>query len=308
MTNFLKKVFIFFALIVVIDIACGFTFEFLKSHAKGGDTQKNYYISEKCKDDILILGSSRAVRHYDPNIFEDTMNMACYNCGEPGCGIITAYARYCMVEGRHKPKMVIYEVTPEYDFFKTDDYSKYLGRVRQYANKAEVRNLFIEFGDQLEGFRLLSNMYKNNSFIVHNIMDNMIKSENNNGYNPLNGVLNPNLQERPLTPQYAMDSTKLDYIEKLIKKLKKDGIPIYFIVSPKYISQNEAKAQESDYKPIVELCGHYDIPFINHTYMNNISTDPTLFNDYNHLNRDGAKMFSLAICKEIKDTFRNIPE
>ena len=84
---------------------------------------------------IIILGSSHAVRHYVPSVIQDSLGLTCYNCGEPGCGIIPAYARYKMVAERNKPKLVIYEVTPGYDYLVSDDYSKYLGKVRQYSEK-----------------------------------------------------------------------------------------------------------------------------------------------------------------------------
>ena len=188
MVKYFKKIALFFVLIAIIDVMCGFGFNVLKKHAKGSDTHKNYYIAEECAADILILGSSRAARHYDPNVVENSFGFSCYNAGEPGCGIITAYARYGSVAARKTPKLVIYEVSPRFDYFKGEDNSKYLGRVRQYADKPLVKAMFLDLGDNLEQLRLLSNMYKNNSSIVHNVVDNLM-GQDNKGFEPLQGVM-----------------------------------------------------------------------------------------------------------------------
>lgn len=301
MTKFVKKVLLFFVLIALIDIASGFGFNYLRSHAKGGDTQKNYYISEQCCDDILILGSSRAARHYDPQVLEDSLHMSCYNCGEPGCGIITAFARYGMIEQRHKPKLVIYEISPLYDYFILDDNSKYLGRVRQYANKPPVRQMFIELGDELESVRLWSNMYLNNSFIFHNVLDNVMSDGNGNGFKPLHGIIKSDAQEGARVNNYwQTDSVKLSYIENLIIKFQKDSVGLCFMVSPRYISEENARKQDSDYVTLACLCDKYGIPFINHTYMEGISNKHEFFQDFGHMNKDGAKRYSEAIVADLK--------
>ena len=301
MIKFLKKVSLFFFFVAVIDVSCGYGFNVLKRNAKGGDTRKNYYIAEECCDDILILGSSRAARHYIPSVLEDSLGMSCYNCGEPGCGIITAYARYKMIAKRHKPRLVIYEVSPIYDYFsfETDDYSKYLGRVRQYADKPVVKELYLKFGDKLEGVRLLSNMYKNNSFIVHNIVD-LLGNDKGKGFKPLYGVLSNDAR-----PQYEpfeqrkIDKLKYSYMEKLIIDIKKDSIPFCFMVSPRFIMQKEALSQKSEYKPIIELCSRYEIPFFDYTYIEGFSDNYQLFQDFGHLNVKGATVFSNIVCNKL---------
>lgn len=300
MFKFLVKILLFLTIVVFIDFASGYCFEYLKKHAHGGDTSKNYYISEISCDDVLILGSSRAARHYDPKILEDSLNLSCYNCGEPGCGILTAYARYELIAKRHKPKLIIYEVSPEYDYLKTDDYSKYLGPIRQYADKTPVKDLFLKFGDEFEAIRLLSKMYKNNSHIVNNIKDNLIKGRDYKGYKPLNGVLDANTHP-PLdySPQCEVDSIKLFYVKKLIGEVKKDKVPICFVVSPKYSNSDTTKSERNVYSPIYSLCRQYHIPFYNHIDMDGISGNRLFFQDYGHMNQSGATNYTKAICSEL---------
>lgn len=300
MIKFLKKVVLFFALMAVIDVACGFGFDVLKKNAKGGDTRKNYYIAEECCDDILILGSSRAARHYDPALLEDFLGMTCYNCGEPGCGIITAYARYKMVVERNSPKIVIYEVLPRFDYLKGEDYSKYLGRVRQYSNKPVVRAMFLEMGDNLEYLRLFSNMYRNNSFFLQNIMDNLQSHKDNKGFEPLFGFMKPDAKyNRIILNNPENDSIKLHYLEMLITELQQKDTKLFFVVSPKCISEEDASKEKVEYEPIIAMCMKYGVPFINYTYMEGISDNYRYFHDRMHLNQEGASAYTKAICKEL---------
>lgn len=302
MIKFLKKIALFFALMAVIDVACGYSFNVLRRNAKGGDTRKNYYIAEECCDKVVILGSSRAARHYVPTVIQDSLGMTCYNCGEPGCGIITAYARYGMIKSRQKPKLVLYEVSPEYDYYKTDDYSKYLGRVRQYAHNPVVMDLFISLGDNLERARLLSNMYRNNSYIVHNIFDNLNGDDEGRGFQPLYGVLSANAHPKNIISQQAkIDSLKLSYMERLILEMKADGITLCFAVSPRMINQADVLKIQSDYKPIRDLCSKYNVPFYDHMFIKGISDNRLLFQDFSHMNEKGAIVYTGTICEELRE-------
>ncbi len=301
MVRFLKKTVFFFALMAVIDLSCGLGFNMLKQHAKGGDTRKNYYIAEQSCDDILVLGSSRAARHYDPRVLEEASGLSCYNAGEPGCGVITAYARYRMVADRKTPKMVLYEVSPRFDYFKGEDNSKYLGRVRQYADKLPVKAMFLDLGDNLERLRLLSNMYKNNSFIVHNVIDNLSGSKDNKGFKPLKGVMKADgIYKSKKKKEFEVDSVKLAYMEKLIDELIEKDVKVCFLVSPKGISKEDAANEESEYAPIVDLCRKYNVPFINHTFMDRISDHREYFHDFVHFNYEGAGVYTKVISEELK--------
>lgn len=302
MKRFLIQIAVFFALVAVIDVCCGFGFDYLKSHAKGGDTYKNYYLAEKCEDDVLILGSSRAARHYVPSVIKDSLGLSCYNAGEPGCGIIPAYARYKMVSERHKPKLVIYEVTPGYDYFVSDPYSTYLGRARQYYHKESVKELYSTFGDGLDKLRFLSNMYKNNSSIVHNVMD-QFTVPGDNGYEPLFGVLSAEAatqaKEIKDAPEHRIDTLKLKQVEKLIIATKEDNVPMVFIISPRYNGMSQKALHQ--YDEAISLARRYSVPFINVVDMEGVSDIRELFQDFGHMNHTGAIIFTQKLVGILKD-------
>ena len=300
MKRFLLKIALFFALVAVIDVVSGFAFKEMIGRAKYGETYNSNYISNICTDDIIILGSSHADRHYVPSVIQDSLGLSCYNCGEPGCGIIPAYPRYKMVAERKKPLLVIYEATPGYDYYVSDDYSKYLGTIRQYSEKKPVAELYEAFGDELESLRLMSNMFRNNSSVVHNVMDLFVPTKDYRGYGPLYGVLTEEAIAQDAETQvekdaktHVIDSLKLSYVEKLFADVKTDGVNMICIISPQFKATTEL--QMDDYQPVIQLCEKYGVPFINNIYYVGITGEKDLFQDFGHLNDRGAKQYTASL-------------
>ena len=299
MKRYLLKIALFFALMAVIDVACGWAFGVLRGKARGGQTPKNEYISNVCKDDILILGSSKADHHYVPSVFEDSLGLTCYNAGEMGCGIIPAYVRYKMVSQRHKPKLVIYEVTPGYDYLVDNGYSSYLGVIRQYTGNKTVRDVYLDFSDELEGLRLLSSMYRNNSKLVANVKDMLAKPDSFKGYEPLYGEMAP-IQEKVTNSgksgKVDIDSLKWAYMERLVEETRSDNVPFVFIISPTVTG-----GWSETYNPIVEFCKDKKIKLINNINSEQFIGRNELYQDGLHFNHKGAEEYTRNVVKQIKE-------
>ena len=300
MKRFLFRTLLFFALACIADICGGFIFSFLRNNARGGQTYKNEYLAKQCEDDILILGSSKASHHYVPGVFEDTLGVKCYNAGEMGCGIIPAYVRYRMVCMRHKPKLILYEVTPGFDYYQDNLYSRYLGTIRTYTYNSEVRDVYLDFSDNLEKFRLMSSLYRNNSCLLKFLKDIIRPGKIMKGYEPLYGKYNPD-KEKEVTMQHGnkliIDSLKYHYVEKLILDTKHDDVKLVFIVSPKYENNEDMVL----YEPVMALCKKYNVPLINNIDCDSFVGNKELFQDKGHLNDEGANEYSRIVVGQIKD-------
>ena len=297
MKKFLLKVALFFVLMAGLDVICGWGFDILRSKARGGQTHKNEYIANECVDDILILGSSKADHHYVPSVFEDSLGVACYNAGEMGCGIIPAYVRYKMVSERKKPTLVIYEVTPGYDYLVDNGYSSYLGVIRQYTDNKMVRDVYIDFSDELEGLRLLSDMYRNNSKLIMNLKDLLAKPDEFKGYEPLYGKMSipkENPMEKP-DKAISVDSLKWSYVERLVADIKADNVPLVFVISPSYSGELSA-----DYEPIIQFCEDNNIPLVDNIGNVSFVRNNEYFQDATHLNHVGAVAYSQWMAPQIR--------
>ena len=300
MKKFLLKVALFFGLMVIVDIAFGYGFDFLMSHAKGGSTANNYYIANECTDDVIILGSSRATHHYIPQMIEDSLGVSCYNCGEEGNGVILAYGRYKMLTERYSPKLIIYEITPGYDYGIDESYSKYLGYLRPYYNKGGIEEIFDTYDDELSSIKMLSNMYQNTGKIIPDVLDNIVYRDNLKGYAPLYGTLEDSPRLADNKPMVEIDPHKLSLLETLVIDSKEKGIQFLCAISPKCSYEN----QGLDYEPALQICKKYEVPVLNNLQLGSISSDNTYFQDVGHMNDKGARLYTQLVINEIKQYIR----
>lgn len=174
-------------LIVMADVVTGWLMSYMVDHAKGGDTSRHNYICSKSNDDILVLGSSRALRHYNAQLIGDSLGMSCHNCGESGNGIIYNYGQYQMVRQRYMPKIILYDICPPFDLLK-DDNQKYLRWLKPYYDRPGISEIF-ESVDKNEKYKMISSLYRYNSLIFNIIPDYLrpMKSSGKKGFVPLSG-------------------------------------------------------------------------------------------------------------------------
>lgn len=301
MKKFILKFLLFLACVVVMDFMFGIGFSWLRSHAKGGSTANCEYIANQANEDIIILGSSRATHHYVPEIIEDSLGMSCYNCGEEGNGVVLAYGRLKMLTNRYKPKLVIYEITPGYDYDAIEPNNKYLGYLRAYYDIEGISDIFDDFDDDLSCLKMWSRMYQNTSRLLPDIVDNIIFRDNHHGYEPLYGKMKEVIGTKSKKKIISIDSLKLLYLEKLIVLCKRRKIPLLFMASPKYDNEDN-----TNYEPAIELCKRYGVEFRNYINDLSISKRSELFQDIEHLNNEGATLFSQKIIPTIKAHLNNI--
>lgn len=297
MKKFILKVLLFFACVVAMDFSFGEVFSFLRLHAKGGSTANCEYIANRAKEDIIILGSSRATHHYVPQIIEDSLGVSCYNCGEEGNGVILAYGRLKMLSDRYKPKLVLFEITPGFDYGTKYPNTKYLGFLRSYYDKDGISDIFNDCDDELSSIKMHSYMYHNTGRLFANVFDNIIYRDNLHGYAPLYGKMNApsktNTQHYPI----EIDSLKLSYVQKLIELCQRKEIPIVFMMSPWYAYGSNYV----EYEPALALCEKYGVKVGNYHNDPNIAQNPAFFQDDCHLNNEGAMEYTKAILPLIKE-------
>jgi len=304
MKQLLIKIFLFLFTIVLLDQLFGMGMEFALKNTEKGDWGRNNYIFNEVNHDIIILGSSRAIHHYDPKIFADTLGMSCYNCGEDGMGILLMYPRYRAIEARKTPKVVIYEILPEYDLLKEADNLKYLKFLRPYTNSPVIDSLVNRLS-KTEKYKLLSGGYRFNSVFVDIIAQrysNASETAKDYTYMPSDQKLGYISQDRlndllqaNSVHDFAYDDVKLEFLEDLMARCTKSKTKLFVTVSPKFYSTSD-----SEFLSIKNLCAKYGVPFINHYCDKDYSMNSNLFADIYHLNKNGADMFSSQLASEIK--------
>lgn len=264
----------------------------LMPYSKGGTTGKvSYLVSNKSDDDILIMGSSRAVHHYNPQIFEDSLNLSTYNIGIDGNGIILAYGLAQIGFKMHKPKLVIYELTPGFDLLENDN-TQYLYYLKPYYNLPEIKDLY-KIIDKREALKMNSSLYRLNSYTFQ-LLNSFSKSTIiPKGFLPHSESMNyePKRPPHEITP---IDSIKLKLLNSFMSELKKQNIDLIFTISPIY------SYPSPEYKTIIDFIENENGTIINHLSDSAFMNNKKYFFDRTHMNKTGADTLSSVISHYLK--------
>ena len=295
--SFASLLFLFF-LLVLSDNLLGNFCQYSYNTSKYGILARQIYCMTDMKEDIIILGSSRAAHHYVPSILSDSLNMSCYNAGSDGMCIYYHYTILASCIKKHRPKLVIYDVS-DLDLLASKSSSftleAALERLSPYYNSyTEVDSLFLLKGWR-QTLKMKSMMYRYNSKLVQLIKCHFIPSYEDNGYEAIYGKLADGIE---LNVEQCRDmdfeENKKKYLKKLIQLTKKEDITLLFVHSPHYIMKKSVAMEE-----IKEIAKESQVPFID---MSNITElmCPKYFRDKSHLNDEGAKIYSNILGHRLK--------
>ena len=214
--NYLKHIIIFFVVIVGIDIAVGYIGkQYFKDITFG--FYGNINNSIKATSDILILGSSRALHHYNAESISQETGMSCYNAGTGGYGLFLDYAVLSeKIHQKNIPKMVILDVSPNTLIVGPDSYSK-LDRLLPYYNEYDAFKEIIILNPEYSKLQQVFNLYKYNSTLYDFINSYIEKEEVTNGYIPIVGTLNiNNFNPFFLESTQFIYENKMEYLKNII--------------------------------------------------------------------------------------------
>jgi hypothetical protein len=295
---FFIKLLVFVAFLSLLDYVIGNTLRYLYFKQTTGANYRTYYSLNKTRADILIFGSSRANHHYYPTIFEDKLGMSCYNVGREGIDMFYYYALLGQILERYTPKIIILDIKPD-EFAKSQSsYDRLSCLLPYYDEFTEIRPI-LYLRSKYENYKLLSKVYPYNSQIVTIIGGifayNSEKKEDLNGYIYFNKVWHKPIEEDSLN-ESIIDTLKVNYYNLFIQDCKRHHIKLYIVCSPSYIHFVYKKASLILAEEIAE---RNNIPFIGFSNNEFFLTNPELFTNPNHLNTDGAKVFTTQISDSI---------
>lgn len=295
MKKYILHILLFFVIIAVIDFGFGKAFDYMVSHAKGGNTKETYDLLMNDQYDVLIMGSSRATHHYIPQMMEDSLEMTCYNAGADGNGIVLMYGRYKLITNRYNPKVILYDVEPAFDIleYAEDDHNRrYLAGLKAYFFQPGIKDIFTDV-NWAEGLKNYSGLFRyNGDYFNHfrNFVTRMPISDK--GYLPLQGKMNKEPKKKEAST-CVQDSLKLSYIKTMAADAKSRGIEFIFVASPKY------GADPTSVQPIKDIADELGIPFWDYTNTPDFRRWE-YFKEPMHLNDDGAREYTAEIIKRLK--------
>lgn len=290
-----RKMVVLFFIVFFLDYGIG---RFLKksyfAQTNGYDFRTTYVV-DQVRSDFLILGSSRAVHHYNTSIMQDSLKVSAYNGGRDGTSIFYYYAMLKAVLKRYQPKLVVLDITPQELEENKTAYEKLNLLLPYYEDHPEVRSV-CQLRSPYEHLKLLSGIYPQNSNLLSAITvwsgyKTRKKETEIKGFLPMNGEL---YEARGKGLCAGIDPQKVNYLKQFIISCKKANIKLAVVISPIYLEY--PRGCES--MQLTEMiCKDQNIPFYNYSAHHN---SPKLYADQMHMNSAGAKCFTIEMLKNLR--------
>ena len=293
MWKFLKHMLLFAVVVAAVLSVVGLLLDRAR-HMAGGATARVLCINDSMRSDVVIMGSSRALHHYDPAIMSRVLKTSVYNCGEDRMGIVFNYGRFCLFTRRYMPKVIVYDIEPDYDLL-FDDNASYITELRPYVGDSRIRRLIADVGTG-ELFKSCIVPYWLNNRLQQVVKDCIVPDCYVCGYLPYTGVMEKLVPETLLQDRY--DALKIKYLTALADECAGRS-RLIFTASPQL-----SYCSDSVFVPLKKFCASRNIVFINHFCDTAFTRHHELFHNANHLEKRGAERYSKLITSEIRDVLR----
>jgi hypothetical protein len=328
MRRFIKKVLLFLifpiCLALPLDIYISNQLKYIKDFPCEIEVLNDIYRSN-INAEIAIFGSSRAWVHFDPKIIDDLLNVESYNFGEDGSNILQQYLRYKeYIAFNPAPKTIILSIdmwtlkNKDNSYPPQGYYPYMLWNTRMFENL----NIFNKVGSNKGKFHIPMLRYLNINqlklFLKHpqipysEAFDKSftLNIDGNLRYKGFRGM---DLQWKDDNDSFVqlddytvnIDDSLTLVMETFIKELRKENIEVILVYTPEYKKgQSITKNRNEIFSIFQNISDKFNIPFYDYSG-SLISESRELFYNVQHLNKDGATIFTTQFINDLKARTHN---
>lgn len=285
--------------IFVLDVAFGKLFAaYMDKSTLPGDYEMTDHVLRDFNEDIAVLGSSVALNSINTKTIQDSLGVSTFNGAANGQAFPFYLSMLKAIIAQHPPKRVVLGLIPEnlvdsgigvrYNFL-----SPYYGR-----GLGDIDSN-LESDGELNRFFLKSNFYRLNRIWFRIFLYNFVQA----GIKGENGFI-----AKPLPPQFpekydlalpqALSAERRSQLNEFLELCKENNIDLTVVLTPRYFSieNTETPAVEE----IRRLCSNQGFRFFNDSQLPPFSSDSSLFYDRNHININGAAIYTDTIIQRLK--------
>lgn len=262
--------------------------------------------SGKYASDVVIMGTSRALEHYDPYIIDSITGLQSYNLGMGGYSVNVELMKY--------KYYLHYNLYPKYIIYDVDQLLLTIDRLLHQHQSEQFLPLFYDdvirhdlmkmgyswmdayipmaryWGYQVQNKRGLLEFLNIKHYCTY---------PSYKGHHPDYAKWNPiNLHYTDTIP-YRIDDDAKELFECFVQDSKENGVQLVFVTSPVYYSYVEMSPEWNQYIAWYDsIAGANDIPYLN--YMEHpICRDSVNFNAGVHLTPTGTKIWSEILSTDL---------
>jgi hypothetical protein len=280
-------------------------------HVKTGQYGvSNRIMRGEINTEIVINGSSRALSSFDPRIIQATTGLGAYNIGRNGSqtdmqlAVLKAY-----LEHNRKPKIVIqsldgfsFEATREVynpaqyvPYLDDDALWKPLRQINPGIWKSRYVPLYGYVVDDMTmpwvlGLGELLGWSQREDYFL--------------GFNPRplkwTGEFKSFRAANPRGVDWPIDPEGRQSLEELVRVCRTNGVQLIFVYAPEYSEMQALTRNRNEvFKGFHELAEEYDVPIWDYSDWR-FGADTEYFQNSQHLNEDGAKVFSADLAARLQ--------
>lgn len=307
MSHFLKRVLWFLLLgLVFCSIADLFISNRLKKTnlAEGEYSVWNDIYSGNMNYDLVILGSSRAWVHINPEIFKENQNINSYNLGVDGHNFIIQFFRFREFISKNN--------LPEYVILSLDVFT--LGEKRELYNYQqffpymlwnigiyEATKSYVGFSKYDFIFPLLR-YFGSFSLIKDAFQKKNMSPIRKNGYQGQNRAWNSdfeNAKKEKGQIKIEFDSAAIDSFDQFLEYCLQSDIKLAFVYSPEYFEGHYFVRNRTEiFEVFQDYSDELNIPFLDYSH-DEMSYQRDYFYNATHLNKEGSNLFSKKLVEDL---------
>lgn len=265
----------------------------------------NNIYNQKLRNDMVIMGSSRAFVQFNPRIIDSVLHVNSYNLGYNASLVnrqIERYYAYCRIQN-WEPKTIIYSI----DYGTLSGISVNFEKEQFYPYFFYDRDLMESF-DKYQHFSLMEKYIPFwryctcfLDFHVYDVLTNPEEKElfykgfKNNRIKWVNDLV---IGKDSL--KYTCSEEALRIFKNYIKDMHSKGKNIIFVYAPLYTEfSKKFKGIDGMYTVFGDIAHEYNIPILDYSH-DPICSDTSFFYNSAHLNRIGADIFTLQLSNDLK--------
>ncbi|MFC3880911.1 hypothetical protein ACFOSV_12015 [Algoriphagus namhaensis] len=302
MKKFLLKFVLTFSFLVIALFLMDFLIvEGLKTSNYREITKWNDVVSGKVETDVLIVGSSRALVHFDCELFEKIVGTSCYNLGFNGTNLTQQIKMLQLfLRKNNSPKKIIWSL--DYHMFENREQFFGFDQLIPFMAEKEIKELVqmnnidepwlynfpvarFSFNRKMKlvGLNNLLGFYKNGRPLIKGFIG------EDKGWDGEFELIRAKAKEQLY---YKVDQESKKSFLEIIDFIQSQDIEIEFVISPIYYELNEFAENEDEIKKEFRtLAETYDIKLYDFSE-DEIGRDRQYFYNSLHLNLKGVSKFN----------------
>jgi len=253
--------------------------------------------------EIVVFGSSRACHHYESEVIENITGKSTYNIGRDGLGVPYTRGACDVLLKSYCPKTIVIEVGPKSIMTRScGNQLKRVSRLAPYIDQSDVvKEMILSQGPQHK-YRYMSKAFRFNGLPMYVFYDITKRDKFVKGYEALDKVYDPTYFRLPVNAGKGFVQSDLneDCVRLLIdtiRSAKENGAEVILVTSPRWGGFAGYESDERECFAFIEQLakehGASYIAVMQEDYPH--FADASLFADVDHLNRQGARVFSEII-------------